>query len=129
VDVFLPNETELMFLTGKNTLDGAIEAVKAYANVLVVKRGNKGSSVYYNSQLSELPAFLNEQVVDAIGAGDSFNAGFISKFINGKGIPECQKFGNLTGAVSTTAAGGTTAFKDYENFKKLAKEQFGVVVE
>jgi sugar/nucleoside kinase (ribokinase family) len=129
VDVFLPNETELMFLTGKNSLDDAIEAVKEYTNVLVVKRGNKGSSVHFKNQLLELPAFLNEQVVDAIGAGDSFNAGFISKFINGNDMAECQKFGNLTGAVSTTAAGGTTAFIDYGNFKKVAKEQFGVVVE
>jgi sugar/nucleoside kinase (ribokinase family) len=129
VDVFLPNETELMLLTGKNTLNEAIEAVKEYTNILAVKRGNRGSSVYCNNQLSNLPSFLNEQVVDAIGAGDSFNAGFINKFINGNDISECQKFGNLTGAISTTAEGGTTAFKDYANFKKVAKDRFGVVVE
>ncbi|MCF6332325.1 MAG: carbohydrate kinase family protein [Draconibacterium sp.] len=128
VDVFLPNEKELMFLTGKNNLDDAIESIKKYSNILVIKRGNKGSMVHYNDQLFDLPPFLNKQVVDAIGAGDSFNAGFIYKFIYGNDIPECQKFGNLTGAVSTTAAGGTNAFKVYENFKKTAKEQFGVIV-
>ncbi|RIH63760.1 carbohydrate kinase family protein [Mariniphaga sediminis] len=126
VDVFLPNETELKLLTGKNTMDEAIEAVKEYANILVIKRGNKGSVVFCEGQLVEMPAFLNKNVVDAIGAGDSFNAGFIYKFIQGKEIAECQKFGNLTGAVSTTAAGGTTAFEDYERFKQTAKKQFGV---
>jgi sugar/nucleoside kinase (ribokinase family) len=125
VDVFLPNEKELMFLTGKDSLEEAIEFVKKYTNILVVKRGNKGSLVHYQDRLSELPAYLNEKVVDAIGAGDSFNAGFIYKFVNGSDIAECQKFGNLTGAVSTTAAGGTTAFQDYEKFRKTAKEQFG----
>jgi sugar/nucleoside kinase (ribokinase family) len=125
VDVFLPNETELMLLTGKNSLEEAIESVKEYTNILVIKRGNKGSLVYNNGELTELPAFLNRNVVDAIGAGDSFNAGFIYKFVNGSDIAECQKFGNLTGAVSTTAAGGTTAFQDYEQFKKTAKERFG----
>lgn len=128
VDVFLPNEQELMFLTGKDQLEDAIDAVKMHTNILVIKRGNKGSQVHYKEQLSNLPPFLNTQVVDAIGAGDSFNAGFISKFINGSGIAECQEFGNLTGAVSTTAAGGTTAFQDYATFKKTAKERFGVVV-
>lgn len=126
VDIFLPNEKELMFLTGENNLKEAIESIKKYTNILVVKRGNKGSLVHYKDRLTDLPPFLNEQVVDAIGAGDSFNAGFIYKFINGNDIAECQKFGNLTGAVSTTAAGGTMAFENHENFKRTAKMQFDV---
>jgi len=124
VDVFLPNEKEIMLLTQKDSLDEAIQWIKPYINILVVKRGNKGSMVYYQDQLTELPPFLNEQVVDAIGAGDSFNAGFIYKFIHGFSITDCQKFGNLTGAVSTTEAGGTLALRDYERFKKVAKERF-----
>ncbi len=126
VDVFLPNENELKLLTGKSDLNEAIDSVKSYTNVLVIKRGNKGSMVYTNNQLLDLAPFLNTQVVDAIGAGDSFNAGFISKFILGSDIAECQRFGNLTGAVSTTAAGGTTAFKEPGNFKGIAKNKFGV---
>ncbi|NOY94809.1 MAG: carbohydrate kinase family protein [Chlorobi bacterium] len=126
VDVFLPNENELMYLTGKNNLNDAINAVKEYTNVLVIKRGNKGSQVFHQDKLMDLPPFLNKDVVDAIGAGDSFNAGFIYKFIKGADISQCQEFGNLTGAVSTTAAGGTTAFTNYENFRKTAKERFGV---
>lgn len=128
VDVFLPNEQELILLTGKNTLNEAIDSVKKYTNILVIKRGNKGSMVHYKDQLSDLPPFLNKEVVDAIGAGDSFNAGFIFKFIEGKNMAECQKFGNLTGAVSTTAAGGTTAFENYEYFEKTAKEKFGIEI-
>jgi len=128
VDVFLPNENELMFLTGKNSIDDAIELIKKYANILVVKRGNRGSIVHYKDQLTDLPAFLNDQVVDAIGAGDSFNAGFIFKFIHGNNVSECQKFGNLTGAISTTASGGTAAFEDFEKFKKTAKERFEIDV-
>ena len=126
VDVFLPNETELMLLTRKDGLHEAIESVKKYTNILAVKRGNKGSVVHYKDHLTDLPSFLNNQVVDSIGAGDSFNAGFIFKFINGHDIMACQKFGNLTGAISTTAAGGTAAFEDYEYFKKTANKQFGI---
>jgi sugar/nucleoside kinase (ribokinase family) len=128
VDVFLPNEAELMQLTGQTNLDKAIEFAKKYTNILIVKRGNQGSKVVYKDKQSEMPAFLNKNVVDAIGAGDSFNAGFIYKFVQGNDIAECQKFGNLTGAVSTTAAGGTTAFRDYQNFRKVAKEKFGVTI-
>ncbi|MBV2245998.1 MAG: carbohydrate kinase family protein [Lentimicrobium sp.] len=126
VDVFLPNEKELMFLTGEDELEDAMNSIKAWTNILVVKRGNKGSIVCHKDQLSDMPSFLNSQVVDSIGAGDSFNAGFIFNFIKGCSIEECQKFGNLTGAVSTTAAGGTRAFEDFGIFRKTAKERFGV---
>lgn len=125
VDVFLPNENELMFLTRKKTLEEAVQSIKEHTYILAIKRGNKGSMVHFQNKLTDQPPFLNKNVVDAIGAGDSFNAGFIYEFINGQDIARCQKFGNLTGAVSTTAAGGTAAFQDYEQFKKTAKERFG----
>lgn len=128
IDVFLPNETELSLLMRKDNLSDAINAAKEFTNILVIKRGNKGSQVFYKNELIDLPPFLNKKVVDAIGAGDSFNAGFIYKFINGSSISECQKFGNLTGAISTTAEGGTTAFSNYQNFKNTAKTKFGVIL-
>ena len=128
VNVFLPNENELLYLSGKKNLDEAIKFIEKYTDVLVIKRGNKGSLVCSGNELMDLPAFLNKNVVDAIGAGDSFNAGFIYKYILGNTIPDCQQYGNLTGAVSTTAAGGITAFQDYENFRKTARDVFGFTV-
>jgi sugar/nucleoside kinase (ribokinase family) len=128
VNVFLPNENELKYLSRKNDLDEAINFINKYSDVLVIKRGNKGSLVSFGSESMDLPAFLNKNVVDAIGAGDSFNAGFIYKYILGNTIPDCQQYGNLTGAVSTTAAGGITAFQDYENFRKTAHDVFGFTV-
>ncbi len=128
VNVFLPNENELMYLSGKNDLNEAINFIKKYTDILAIKSGNQGSTVCFGDEIINLPAFLNESVVDAIGAGDSFNAGFIYKFIMGNSIPECQEFGNLTGAMSTTDAGGTSAFQNYENFKKNANDIFGFTV-
>jgi sugar/nucleoside kinase (ribokinase family) len=128
VNVFLPNEQELLHLSGKHNLDEAIRFIGRYTDVLAIKRGNQGSTVCYKGEIKELPAYLNEQVVDAIGAGDSFNAGFIYRYINGHTIWECQAFGNLTGAISTTAAGGTAAFQDPDDFRKKAKDTFGFSV-
>jgi len=127
VNVFLPNETELLSLTCTTSLEAAIESVKHLVTVMVVKRGAKGSLLYTNGQIKELPAFLNKSVVDAIGAGDSFNAGFIHKFIQQEPVEACQEFGNLTGAISTQAAGGTAAFNDFHNRLKHAIEQYGII--
>jgi sugar/nucleoside kinase (ribokinase family) len=127
-NVFLPNETEIMLLARTNNLNEAIEAIKGYSEVLAIKQGSQGSMVYYKDETNHQPAFLNNQVVDAIGAGDSFNAGFIYKYMNGHPLKACQEFGNLTGAVSTTSAGGIAAIQDRDGFRKISQDRFGITL-
>lgn len=50
--------------------------------------------------------------MDTIGAGDSFDAGFLHQYIRGASLEDCLHFGNLTGAFSATRQGGTEAFRD-----------------
>jgi len=52
------------------------------------------------------------EVADSIGAGDSFDADFLHQYIRGASLEVCLRFGNLTGALSTTRQGGTEAFRD-----------------
>ena len=125
VDIFLPNEAEVLHLTGQATIDAAISALSGYGKYILVKKGKEGSLLWYDNKIVNADPFLNEKVVDAIGAGDSFNAGFIFKFLQGSSPEDCQVFGNLAGAVSTTQAGGTTAFINYAETMKIAKEKFG----
>lgn len=129
VDVFMPNAIELQYLTGQPTLDLAIASIKNKCRFISVKCGNKGSIQYYEDKKIEKQAFLNTHVVDAIGAGDSFDAGYIAKFVKGKSPEECQEFANLIGAISTTAAGGTTAFKDLESIMEIARTKFNYTVQ
>ncbi len=125
VDVFLPNEKELLYLTRTAEVNIAIDSIKHLTNIIVVKMGNRGSLSRNGERSVQKPPFLNESVVDAIGAGDSFNAGFIFKFLQGASVEGCQEFGNLTGAISTTAQGGTTAFTDKIKVMETAKRRFG----
>ena len=46
--------------------------------ILVIKRGEHGSTIYSDSFMFSIPAFPTEKVVDPTGAGDSFAGGFIS---------------------------------------------------
>jgi sugar/nucleoside kinase (ribokinase family) len=125
VDIFFPNESELLNLTGKDSIDKALNAIGGNGKFILIKKGNQGSLLSYNNKIVNGKSFLNDKVVDAIGAGDSFNAGYIFKFIDGLPPEDCQTFGNLMGAISTTGSGGTTAFTDYEETMKIAKEKFG----
>lgn len=125
VDVFLPNELELKYLTGCTDQAQALAKIAPYAHTVALKLGSAGSLCVRGDEKHSLPPFLNKNVVDAIGAGDSFNAGFIYKFINGSSLEECQKFANMTGAVSTTAAGGTTAFTSLQGVLDIARKKLG----
>lgn len=126
--VFMPNETELKFLTHSETLEEAIEKIRPYTNAAVIKCGSRGSLLMQKGKADrKQAALLNEHVVDCIGAGDSFNSGFISQLVQGKTLEECQQYGNMTGAVNTTAAGGTGAFTCREDVERVAKEKFGFV--
>jgi sugar/nucleoside kinase (ribokinase family) len=124
VDVFLPNRKELQFLTGRPDVQSAIKLIGPYAKIVVVKDGTEGAMMWANGEFIHQPAFINNNVVDCIGAGDSFNAGFILKFVNDASLEECLKFGALTGAISTTEAGGTQAFENTERISFLAREKF-----
>ena len=125
VDIFLPNEQELLCLTKQSNILKALEKISSSVNNVVVKMGSKGSLLYYGGKSVKKKSFINKSVVDAIGAGDSFNAGFIFKFINGAELEECQEFGNLMGAINTTRSGGTTAFTNYKEIMKIAQTTFG----
>ena len=124
VDVFIPNESEALNLTKQNNIRAALDFLAKIGNTVVIKRGVNGSVSKSDQNIVEVPAFLNKNVVDAIGAGDSFNAGFVYKFIQGCSIKQCQKFGNLTGAVSTTQAGGTTAFTNLDDVLQIGRQMF-----
>jgi sugar/nucleoside kinase (ribokinase family) len=112
VDVFLPNEGELVHLTKQHDVESALNMLSHCKCIVAVKMGLRGSIISSPAGRYAMPAFLNERVVDAIGAGDSFDAAFIHEFIRQKDLGACQRFANLVAAISTTAPGGTGAFTD-----------------
>jgi sugar/nucleoside kinase (ribokinase family) len=47
--------------------------------------------------------------VDTTGAGDSFNAGFLHRWLEGAPLLDCLRLGAACGALSTRGLGGTAA--------------------
>jgi sugar/nucleoside kinase (ribokinase family) len=113
--------TEFKMLTSTNSIKEGISIIKKLAPnlIVVVKDGTNGAFGWNGVELIHQPAFLNENPVDCIGAGDSFNAGFIHKFTKGSSLKQCLEYGALTGALSTTMAGGTRAFANLKMLNEL----------
>ena len=111
VDILLPNERELCKLAQVNDFEKAVESLSQKVRILVVKRGSQGAIARVGKEkYAAYPPVVD--VVDPVGAGDTFDAGFVHQFIRGAKIEDCLKFANCTGALSVTRAGGTEAFRD-----------------
>jgi sugar/nucleoside kinase (ribokinase family) len=111
VDILLLNDREVLKLAGVQDLDEAAERLAARVPLLVVKLGERGALARRGKQEWRAPG-LAVNFVDAVGAGDSFDAGFVHQYVRGADIESCLRFGNLAGALSVTRAGGTTAFRE-----------------
>ena len=111
VDIFMPNEDEVCRMTNCTDLDSAIRALSTAPPVIVVKRGSRGARVYAEGKGTDI-APLSLVTVDTVGAGDSFDAGFLRAYLSGKDIITCAQAGNITGGLSTQAAGGTESFRN-----------------
>ena len=111
VDILLPNEREAMKMARTDDFETALSRLAAKVETVVVKLGARGAMALRGGQRFTAPA-VKVQVVDPVGAGDSFDAGFLHQFLRGASLPDCLAYGNLCGAFSTTACGGTEAFRD-----------------
>ncbi len=118
VDVLMPNEREACLIAGEPVLAHAIETLREIVPLLVIKRGAKGASAYTHNHEWNAPA-EPVAIVDAVGAGDSFNAGFLHGWIRGWDLSRALAFGNLSGAMSTSRGGGTAAFCNAEVLQTL----------
>jgi len=111
VDVFLPNEREACKAARSEDLEEAISRLSRLVPLLVVKLGRKGALAQRGSE--RFTAGSKELTpVDTVGAGDSFDAGFLHEYVRGSDLETCLARGNQAGALSTTRAGGTEAFRD-----------------
>ena len=79
--------------------------------VLVVKRGGRGASVFAAGDRLDAPA-LQVDVVDTVGAGDTFDAGFLHQWLRKSSLETCLAFGNCAAGLSVTRPGGTAAFRE-----------------
>lgn len=122
VDIFLPNAREGMRIARTQDARSAARDLAQIVPLVVVKVGAEGAIAQRGNETWSSPA-LKLQVVDPVGAGDSFNAGFLHEYLKGSEVQTCMAAGNLAGALSVTRAGGTEAFRDQEHREQFLKQR------
>jgi len=111
IDILFPNDDEARRMAHKDDLSEAIRWLAKRVPIVAVKCGRDGAIVQAGENRWEIPA-KSVTPVDTIGAGDSFNAGFLSRFVHSDALDLCAKAGNNAAALSTLRAGGTESFRD-----------------
>jgi sugar/nucleoside kinase (ribokinase family) len=118
VDIVLPNEDEAKRMSGCDNVEAAIGWLAARVPVVAVKCGRRGSIVQSGSERWTVPP-LEVEPIDTIGAGDSFNAGFLKGYVHKLPLPQCAALGNAAAALSTLSPGGTESFRDPERIRSF----------
>lgn len=123
VDLFFPNDREAKKIARTDDLSQALNLLSGLTKVVVVKRG-AGSAICRkkDEQWSLAPPTVT--LVDDVGAGDTFNAGFIHLYLRGAALEDCLAFANLAAAYSVTKAGGTEAFRDRPSLISFMRQQW-----
>lgn len=106
VDIFLPNEQEALRITRADTLEQAVDDLRAKVNILALKRGADGANAY---QAHEEARFAVEPATpggDGIGAGDSFDAGFVAAWLRGLPLAQCLEVACICGRSVAGQIGG-----------------------
>ena len=110
VDVFLPNAEEAVRIGGVQDTREAARVLAAQGPLTAVKLGAAGAlAVDNDGRIVQTPGLAGVQPVDAVGAGDSFDAGFLTGLLSGWTIERALSLGCACGALSTRAVGGTSA--------------------
>jgi sugar/nucleoside kinase (ribokinase family) len=81
---------------------------EACAPITVIKNGENGAQARSKLDKNWTHAGISAPVTvrDATGAGDAFNAGFLSCWLEQKSLQECLMSGNARGALAVRVVGG-----------------------
>lgn len=120
-DIFFPNESEALNISKKNNVYEALEYLSCYSKIVVAKCGARGAILKSGGQMVEKTAYDYLKPIDTTGAGDSFNAGFIYAYLNGKPLEQCMNYGNACGSISVTKIGGASACAALEEVEELIR--------
>ena len=107
-DVLLPNASEAVHIAHATSLASATRQLRQQVGTIAVKLGSEGAEAHRGDEHAHARAPLTE-VVDAVGAGDSFAAGFLTGMLQGDSLQDALSLAVACGSLSTRAAGGTAA--------------------
>jgi 5-dehydro-2-deoxygluconokinase len=123
MDIIIGNDLE--FNIANNSTDGlqlAKDFIKEKPSIIIYKMGEKGSKVFTKEKELSFGIFKVE-AIKPTGAGDAFNGGFISSFLQGFSLEDSIKRGSANAAIVVTKVGCSSAMPDSSELEKFINQQ------
>jgi len=122
-DLFLPNDDEAFALTGqKDVFEQAARLGSMNPEcTIVITQGSRGALVRHKDEVVQSGIYLMNSV-DGSGAGDAFDAGFITGLLEGWPVEETLQFASAVGASCTRSLGCTAGVFNFQEAIRFVKE-------
>jgi adenosine kinase len=119
------NDYEFELLRQKTGLDEA--AVLAQARVLIVTRGEHGSSVFTAAGRVDVPCVPPRRIEDPTGVGDAYRAGFLKGLAEGAEPVVCARLGTVAATYALEHLGGQSHAYTWQEFQRRYEAHFGAL--
>lgn len=109
IDILFVDKNEACNLMAMDDYKAAAQALlEKGPKIVVVKLGDDGSLLFDEQGIMTQPAetILPDEIVDSIGAGDSFDAGFVDAWLANKSKEECLEHATSIATRTLRFAGG-----------------------
>lgn len=132
VDLVIGTEEEIHVLGGSTDTLAALRAIRAQTDALIVcKRGALGCVAFEGA----IPASIDEglvapghpvEVLNVLGAGDGFMAGFLRGWLRGEPITTCCAWANGCGALVVSRHGCAPAMPSWDELQTFLAREDGL---
>ena len=116
VDILLIGDEELEILLEDNNIEKAIKTFHSYGiGRVIIKKGAKGAIGSDGKKVYEVPPIKPKAVIDTVGAGDGFAAGFLTALLKGETLENCIRFANGVGSLVVGVEGDNEGLPYYDD--------------
>ncbi len=119
------NDYELELLRQKTGMDEA--DILAQAEVLIVTRGENGSTIYTRDGQTDVSAVTPQRIVDPTGVGDAFRGGLMKGMASGADYKTSAQLGSVAAAYALEHLGGSSHSYTFDEFRARYEEHFGTL--
>ncbi|WP_347548634.1 sugar kinase [Pseudalkalibacillus hwajinpoensis] len=126
VDVLLTGEDEAELLFGVRDPEKIAQACQKYGiSTIAIKKGENGACAFKNGDLVHAAPIPPKKVIDTVGAGDGFDAGFVYGLLNGWTLERTLKFSNAIGSLVVSVYGDNEGLPELgEVLAQLGEREF-----
>ncbi len=117
-DIILPGFEEGKLLLDTEETDEIIKRFLSLGiNIVILKMGERGAILGTKEEIIHIPGYKVEKIVDPIGAGDGFAAGFVAGQLKGYSLRESVSLANALGAFALTVKGDVEGYPTWEELE------------